>query len=107
MPAYELLSRHGLEKMSDEDKRDDIGGSDQKAVTKPDSLAQDQSDWTLETMSKHPAGLESAIMDNISRMEQETLALIENGSAEDIARALEENTNQLRMLQERISKMLG
>ncbi len=61
--------------------------------------------WNYSTMSQHPGGVESAVQEKMSRIERETMELIEHGSIEDLARALQENTDQLRMLQEKMAEI--
>ncbi len=69
------------------------------------NAAQGDLDWTLNGLLNHPEGVEQALANNLALMEQRTKELIENGSAEDLIKALEENYLQLQMLQERISNI--
>ncbi|MBX9690954.1 MAG: hypothetical protein K2Z81_01110 [Cyanobacteria bacterium] len=84
------------------DKSQEQIDQSEAAVSKETS---DFDGWNYNSMSKHPGGVESAVQDNIARIERKTMDLIENGSIEEIARALEENTNQLRMLQEKMAEI--
>lgn len=59
-------------------------------------------DWSLNSILNHPSGVDFALKKNLAIMEKQTKELIENGSTEDLLRALEENTRQLEMLKERM-----
>lgn len=62
-------------------------------------------DWSTETLMNHPEGIDAAIAANNEIMLAKTKDVIENGSLEDIAAALEENTRQLQMLHDRMQNL--
>ena len=61
--------------------------------------------WNAKKLMNHPDGMEKALADNISKMEQETRDIIENGSIEDIQAALEKNLEELAALQKHMEKL--
>lgn len=64
-------------------------------------------DWSLTGIMNHPSGVDFALKENLDLMEQQTRQLIENGSVEDLLKALEENTRQLEMLKNRMESSIG
>jgi|AGTN01.1.fsa_nt_gi hypothetical protein len=62
-------------------------------------------DWSTDRLVNDPEGIDAAIARNNAIMEQKTREVIENGSLEDIAAALEENTRQLQMLHDRMQNL--
>lgn len=64
-------------------------------------------DWSLTGIMNHPSGVDFALKENLDLMEQQTKELIENGSVEDLLKALEENTRQLEMLKNRMESSIG
>ncbi|MGD9682043.1 MAG: hypothetical protein AB7W16_12735 [Candidatus Obscuribacterales bacterium] len=95
---------------SDESKKDESKIEEsQKKELKEEELGQDGSevepDWTLHNLNNHPLGMETAIAENHARMEQETLAIIANGTIDEIEAALQKNLEQLAALQRHIEKL--
>lgn len=76
----------------------EVNGSHQESI---DAF----NEWSLNNLMNHPAGMEEALAQNLALMEQKTKELIENGSAEDLMKALEENALQLQMLTDRIANI--
>lgn len=64
-------------------------------------------DWSLSGILSNPSGVDFALKQNLAKMEQQTRELIENGSVEDLLAALDENTRQLEMLQDRMEGNLS
>ena len=64
-------------------------------------------DWSLSGLLSNPSGVDVALKQNLAIMEQQTRDLIENGSIEDLLAALDENTRQLEMLQNRMEGNLS
>lgn len=64
-------------------------------------------DWSLSGLLNNPSGVDVALKNNLAIMEQQTRDLIENGSIEDLLAALDENTRQLEMLQNRMEGNLS
>lgn len=87
------------------------GGDDSNPPKREQSVAADDGqpnkglDWSTETLMNHPEGIDAAIAENNELMLKKTKDVIENGSLEDIAAALEENTRQLQMLHDRMQNL--
>ncbi|MCA9805538.1 MAG: hypothetical protein KC777_26390 [Cyanobacteria bacterium HKST-UBA02] len=93
---------------SDESKKDESRFEESQKLQK-EELKQDgpevEPDWTLHNLNNHPLGMESAIAENHARMESETLAIIANGTIDEIEAALQKNLEQLAALQRHIEKL--
>jgi hypothetical protein len=79
---------------------DEGDGSEKRIPNEADGL-----DWSTEGMLNHPDGIDAAITINNARMLEKTKQVIESGSLEDIAAALEENTRQLQLLHDRMQNL--
>lgn len=90
------VSANKVSKMTDKDKARDINNE------QPDK---DNLDWNTQNLMHHPEGMEKALADNISKMEQKTKEIIENGSIEEIEAALEKNLEELAALQKHMEKL--
>ena len=62
-------------------------------------------DWDSQRLINHPKGMEQAMAENISKMEEQTRAIIESGSIEEIEAALERNLQELAALQKHMEKL--
>lgn len=84
-----------------------VGTSDDDGVKFPpeDESSKKFQEWSTETLMNDPEGIDAAIARNNALMEQKTREVIENGSLEEIAAALEENTRQLQMLHDRMQNL--
>jgi len=90
---------------SDESKKDESRLEEsQKDESKQDG-PEVEAAWRLNNLNNHPLGMETAIAENHARMEQETLAIIANGTIDEIEAALQKNLEQLAALQRHIEKL--
>lgn len=90
---------------SDESKKDESKLDESKKDEPKHCESEVEPAWTLNNLNNHPLGMETAIAENHARMEQETLAIIANGTIDEIEAALQKNLEQLAALQRHIEKL--
>lgn len=66
--------------MTDKESPDNQSGNEQNL------------DWDSQRLINHPKGMEQAMAENISKMEEQTRAIIESGSIEEIERPWRETS---------------
>ena len=89
---------------------DEVNGTGEMSVVIENDEAfalNEEVDWSLTGIMNHPSGVDFALQQNLAMMEKQTKDLIENGSVEDLLKALDENNRQLELLKDRMGNSLG